>query len=111
MKPMNTHPYTEKITQRSLVVFFLLAFGITWGLSVIATEGLLPVALPPMLMNISAVLLHYGPALAAIILIGITGGRSAFRSLLGKLGQWRVGFGWYLFIFLYLAAAFGGCRD
>jgi membrane protease YdiL (CAAX protease family) len=98
---MNMHPYTEKITQRSLIVFFLLTFGITWGLSVIATEHLLPVSLPPALMTISAILLHYGPALAAIILVGITGGRSAFRSLLGKLVQWRVGFGWYLFIFLY----------
>jgi len=98
---MKTYQYTDAITQRSLTVFFLLAFGITWGLSVIASGDLLRVAIPAPLMTISAIMLHYGPAMAAILLVGITGGRTAIRSLLGKLGHWRVGFGWYLFIFLY----------
>jgi membrane protease YdiL (CAAX protease family) len=98
---MNSHQYTEKITPRSLLIFFLLAFGSTWGLSVIATEHLLPVAIPAPLVTICAIVLHYGPALAAIILVGIRGGRSAIRNLLGKLGHWRVGFSWYLFIILY----------
>jgi len=51
---MNTYQYTEKITIRSLIVFFLLAFGITWGLSVIATKDLLPFAIPALFRNISA---------------------------------------------------------
>jgi hypothetical protein len=37
---MNTHPYTQKITTRSLVAYFLLAFAITWGLSAIASKDL-----------------------------------------------------------------------
>ena len=98
---MNTGQYTQKITTRSLIVYFLLAFGITWGLSVIATKDLLPFAVPIPLRNISGILLHYGPALAAIILVGVTGGRSSLRELLGKLGHWRVGIGWYLFVFLF----------
>jgi membrane protease YdiL (CAAX protease family) len=98
---MDTNQYTQKITTRSLIVYFLLAFAITWVLSTIATEGLLPFAIPTPLRNISGLLLHYGPALAAIILVGATGGRSAIRNFLGKLGQWRVGIGWYLFVFLF----------
>jgi membrane protease YdiL (CAAX protease family) len=98
---VNTKQYTQKITTRSLIVYFLLAFGITWGLSIIATKDLLPFAIPVPLRNISGILLHYGPALAAIILVGVTGGRSSLREFLGKLGHWRVGIGWYLFVFLF----------
>ena len=98
---MSTNLYSQKITTRTLILYFLLAFGITWGLSFIATKDLLPIAIPTPLRNISGILLHYGPALAAIILVGVTGGRSDLRDLLRKLGQWRVGVGWYLFIFLF----------
>jgi membrane protease YdiL (CAAX protease family) len=98
---MNTYQYTDRITQRFLTIFFVLTFGITWGLAVIATGDLLPIAIPAPLVTISAIMLHYGPAMAAILLVGITGGRTAIRSLIGKLGHWRVGFSWYLFIFLY----------
>jgi membrane protease YdiL (CAAX protease family) len=98
---MNTYQYTQKITPRSLTIFFLLTFSITWGLSLIATEHLLPFVIPRSLMSISGILLHYGPSLAAIILVATIGGRRAIQGLLGKLGYWRVGVGWYLFVFLY----------
>ena len=98
---MNTHPYIQKITTRTLIAYFLLAFGITWGLSVIATKDLLPFAIPPVVRNICAIVLHYGPAIAAIIMVGTAGGRSAVWNLLSKLGRWRVGIGWYLFVFLF----------
>jgi CAAX protease family protein len=92
---------TDRITQKSLVAFFLLAYGITWGLSVLATKNLLPFTLPPLLMNACALLLHYGPAFAAIIMAAIGSGRIGVYALLGRLGRWRVGLGWYLFIFLF----------
>lgn len=98
---MNTSQQHQKITSRSLITFFLLAFGITWGFSALAAEHLLPGTIPAPLRNISGILLHYGPSLAAITLAGITGGRKALRSLLAKLGHWRVGLAWYLFVFLY----------
>jgi membrane protease YdiL (CAAX protease family) len=98
---MNTHPYTQKITTRSLVAYFLLAFAITWGLSAIASKDLLPFAIPAPLRNISSIVLHYGPALAAILLVAVTGGRNALRDFLGKLGHWRVEIGWYLFVLLF----------
>jgi membrane protease YdiL (CAAX protease family) len=98
---MTMKQQTDRIPRSSLIIFFLLAYGITWGLSVIATKGLLPFTVPPLLMNMSAVLLHYGPAIAAIILAGIGGGRNGVSTLLGKIGRWRVGVMWYLFIFIY----------
>jgi membrane protease YdiL (CAAX protease family) len=97
---MITTQQTDRISRSSLVIFFLLAYGITWGLSVLATKGLLPFPIPPLLMNMSAILLHYGPSIAAIIMAGIVGGRSGVHALLGKLGRWRVGLGWYLVVFL-----------
>ncbi len=98
---MTTNRQTGRISRTSLVIFFLLAYGITWGLSVIATKGLLPFTIPPLLMNASAVLLHYGPTIAAIIMAAIGGGGGGIFSLLGKMGRWRVGLRWYLFIFFF----------
>jgi membrane protease YdiL (CAAX protease family) len=98
---MTTKQQSDRIPRSSLIIFFLLAYGITWGLSVIATKGLLPFTIPPLLMNVSAILLHYGPAIAAIIMASIGGGRSGVFTLLGKIGRWRVGVMWYLFIFIY----------
>jgi len=40
------------------------------------------------------VLLHYGLAL-------VRGGRAALSGLLKPIGKWRVGVGWYLFVFLF----------
>ena len=93
--------HTKHISQKSLLIFFLLAYGITWGLSVLATEHTLPFDRPPLLMNLSSILLHYGPALAAIIMVGAAGGRHAIKTFLGRLGQWRAGLRWYLFVFLF----------
>ncbi|NUM46207.1 MAG: CPBP family intramembrane metalloprotease [Anaerolineales bacterium] len=92
---------TERISHKSLVAFFLLAYGITWGLSILATKDLLPFSIPPLPMNVSALLLHYGPAFAAIIMAFIGSGRVGVNALLARLGRWRVKPMWYLFIFLF----------
>lgn len=101
VESMNGDPYTAGITRRSLTLYFVLAFAVTWGLSVVATGDWLPLSVPALLATASAIVLHYGPAMAAFFLVGATGGRTALRSLLGKLGHWRVGIGWYLLVFLY----------
>jgi uncharacterized protein len=98
---MDDDSYITKITRRSLILFFVLAYGITWGLSFIATERLLPIVVPPLLLTISAILLHYGPALAAILIVAATGGRQALGGLFGKLGHWRVGWRWYAFVLFF----------
>lgn len=98
---MTMQQYIEKISQRSILYFFLLSFGITWGLSVLTTENLLPFTVPSVVATVSAIFLHYGPAVAAIIMVGLSGGQTDILSLLKKLGMWRVGASWYLFVFCY----------
>lgn len=95
-----TQPPT-RISTKSLILFFVLAYGITWGLSVLATGGLLPFQLPPLVMNMCSILLHYGPAVAAIIMAAVNGGRGGVKALLKRLGQWRVGWQWYLFVLFF----------
>jgi len=88
----------KKLTEgRALAFYFVLAYIITWGLSWIAVSG----QSPSPLVNLSSLLLHYGPALAAIIVAAAVGGRRGIGQLLGKLRQWRVGVGWYVFVLLF----------
>jgi uncharacterized protein len=79
-----------------LVAFFVLAYALSWLILVPAGFGLLPdssagilVWLPP-----------FGPAVAAFVVTGLTGGRPAVGLLLRRLVQWRVGVGWYLLVLL-----------
>lgn len=85
----------------SLFIYFILAYGITWVLSILATEGLLPFQIPTTIKTFSAIVLHYGPALSGIIVASIVGGKSGVCELLGRLGRWRVDFRWYLFALFY----------
>lgn len=87
----------NRIKQHSLAVYFVLAYGITWILSIAAASSILPSAVA----GLSAVVLHYGPTIAAIIIAGYIGGRAGIGKLLSGLRQWRVGLGWYLFVLLY----------
>ena len=88
-----------------LVLFFALAYGITWLFSALATPGLLPLELPAVVRGLGAVLCHFGPSLAAMLVSAASGGRTALRQLLSQLGRWRVGAGWYAFVLLYPLAA------
>lgn len=90
---------------RPLSTYFILAYGLTFGLSAIATPGLLPVDLPAGVRASAQVLAHYGPALAALIVALAVGGTLELKNLLRPLGEWRVGLRWYLFIALYPLAA------
>jgi uncharacterized protein len=78
-----------------VVLYFVLAFVITWGLqlpAVLAGQGW--IAGPPerymMLVGLGA----FGPAAAAMIAARVEG--TGVRALLRPLGAWRVGARWYL---------------
>jgi CAAX protease family protein len=83
--------------QHSLVVYFLLAYAITWILSIVATTP----GMPQPIVGLSALILHYGPALAALIVTAWIAGRKGVGTLLNRLRIWRVGIGWYLLVLLY----------
>jgi hypothetical protein len=71
---------SDAIKRHSLLTFFILAYALSWC-AVIPTEGSL---------------LPWGPALAAIIMLAITEGKSGVKDLLSQMGRWRVGFIWYV---------------
>lgn len=83
--------------QKRVWVFFLLAYVVTWGVSALVTY----VAVSPLVKGLGSLLLHYGPALAAIFLAWRLEGGAGLRNLFSGLGRWRVGIQWYLFIFLF----------
>ena len=79
------------------VSFFLLAFGITWGLQlpgVLAQRGMLPgdpkVYLPFVALG------ALGPLIAATLLSFREQGMTAVKRLYSPLLHWRVHFGWYV---------------
>lgn len=93
-----------RVSAGSLIVFFALAYLITWGLSVLSAANVLTVEIPAVVATSAAVVLHYGPSLAAIIVVVVGARPVGLRALLKRLGQWRVGPAWYLFVFFYPVA-------
>jgi membrane protease YdiL (CAAX protease family) len=76
-----------------LFAFFVLTFGISWA-------AWLPMALAGLSSPWIQILGTFGPTLAALIILAITQGKSGLREIGRRLLIWRVGFGWYLVIFL-----------
>lgn len=102
-------PETVTFDARRLIVFFVLAYGISWawtiplavtGRSVLQGEGW-PTHLPGLL----------GPLIAAFAVTGWTTGRTGVRDLFARMGRWRIGWRWWAvvasplaFFFVVLAA-------
>jgi membrane protease YdiL (CAAX protease family) len=73
------------VRKHPLIAFFVLAYLLTWW-----TYPLL--RFNP-LLGIPGL---FGPALAAIIMAAVTGGKSGVRALLSRVVLWRVGLRWYV---------------
>ena len=89
---------------RSLLTFFLLAFGFSWAVWVptnLASRDLLTFPLP---LEYAGLLGAFGPAVAALVTAGIFDGGRGLRALLGRFLVWRVGVRWYAFVLLWPAA-------
>lgn len=67
------------IRKHQLVIFFLLTYLLSWSSVPFAKGGLLP----------------YGPAIAAVIVLGVAGGLQGLRALLARITRWRVRWYWY----------------
>jgi uncharacterized protein len=92
---------SNRLLRFPLVSYFLLAYLISWGLSLFAARGLLPFVVPPLLGTLAGFLYHFGPSLAGIILTAVEAGKTGVRAMVRQLGRLRVGIGWYLVIILY----------
>jgi membrane protease YdiL (CAAX protease family) len=72
---------TSFIKRHSLVLFFVLAYALSWGnVVLVATLPNFPFLFP------------LGPLLAALIMAGLTGG---MKDLVSRCLRWRVGLQWY----------------
>jgi membrane protease YdiL (CAAX protease family) len=82
---IKTHP---------LLIYFALAFAISWGAILISVgPGGLPVSAEQLPVLIVAMLL--GPSLAGILAAALTSGGEGIRDLFSRLGRWRVSARWY----------------
>ena len=102
-------PLKRLISGHPLTAFFMLAFVLSWipilplTLSRNAGIALLPYDLPSLLMNmLLGLTVVSGPALAAIIVTGVTEGRAGVKQLLARCIQWRVGLPWFLVALLMI---------
>lgn len=77
--------------RRPALLFFVLAFAITWIVWVPRADG------QAWARDLGAVW-TYGPALAAVVAAAIVGGRSELSRLGRRLLEWRIGLRWYLVI-------------
>jgi uncharacterized protein len=99
-QPAPASPFRRFIIRHPLSVFFCLAFGISWLFLIadaLGSRGLIPFRLtlsgPGIIL---ALLMSYGPSLAALIVTWATDGAAGLRTLLGRLVPWRAGVGWYV---------------
>ncbi|MBN1262145.1 MAG: CPBP family intramembrane metalloprotease [Anaerolineae bacterium] len=95
--------------QHPLRWFFLLTFGITWGLSAIAL--LFPNLAPNIFGDLGPGnpayhIAVYAPAIAAFTVIGVSQGQQGVVRFLRRFLHWNVNVKWYLLAFLGIPAAY-----
>jgi membrane protease YdiL (CAAX protease family) len=88
-----------------LPLFFLLCLVIAWSIWIPQAINKLRAPQEPFAssspINLIAV---WAPALSALFLSQLKGGKAGLQALFGPIRRWRVGIGWYLFSMLYPAA-------
>jgi CAAX protease family protein len=89
----------EVVRAHPLPAFFILAYGVSWGLLLVLYGG--------MGMPAEAVIFvqTLGPTIAARIVLTAIGGDPAYREMRRGGRMWRVGFRWYAIAILGLPAA------
>jgi uncharacterized protein len=73
------------VRKHPLIAFFVLAYLLTWWIY--------PLLRFSPLLGIPGL---FGPALAAIIMAAVTGGKAGVKQLLSRVVVWRVGMRWYV---------------
>jgi membrane protease YdiL (CAAX protease family) len=78
------HALTSWISRHRLVVFFVLAYALSWWPWPLYAAGVAP-----------APFLEVGPLLAALIVVSLADGRAGLRELGSRVLRWRVRWYWY----------------
>lgn len=72
-----------------LIAFCVLAYALSWWAWPLYAMGLIPVPVA-----------SFGPFLAALVVLAITGGKRGVSGLLRRMVQWRIGFRWWVLALL-----------
>src|SRR5215207_9601581 len=72
-----------------LIAFCVLAYALSWWAWPLYAMGLIPIPVA-----------SFGPFLAALVVLAITGGKRGVSGLLRRMVQWRIGFRWYVLALL-----------
>jgi len=97
----------DVMRRRPLTSYFVLAFGISWGLmlavlvagggAIVPSESDMEDLLPFVVLAVVA-----GPSAAGLICCWVVDGRDGLRELRARLFRWRVSWRWYALAFLGL---------
>jgi uncharacterized protein len=88
----------KRLREHPLPVFFGLTFLLSWLIWVpLALDhySLLPGRLNPGIVLVGRLLGTFGPAVSAVLVSFVIGGRPVVKALLGQLKKWRVRWTWY----------------
>ena len=91
------------IKQHPVASFFVLSYAISWVFwapAVLYIKLVLPTDQVPGWLMIPNLVGSWGPFFAALAMTGILEGKPGVKKLLARLLVWRVGFLWYLIVFL-----------
>ncbi len=89
--------------KRPLLTFFLIAFGLSWGLG--WAYSALPIQTRGRIGEVTEThplyyLATYTPAISAVIVLAVTQGRAGLGAYFRRFLHWRVGWRWYAVVFL-----------
>ena len=88
------------IKQHPLLSYFILAYGLSWILWVPVGWIFNQVDEPPVWLFPLVILGIYGASGSGFIVTGLVDGKPGVRKLWARVRNWRVGFKWYLVVFL-----------
>jgi membrane protease YdiL (CAAX protease family) len=100
-KPGN---WRQTMRQHPLFFFFLLAYAISWILSIPAILFEWGILTNAALFYIFFTVKSFGPFLAAVIMIRLTDGNAGMLEFRRRIKLWRVGWQWYAFVLLGMPA-------
>ena len=89
---------TTFIKSRPVLTYFILTFALSWGGWLLFTGGA-PMRYDPRFMLIILVG-PVAPAVAGLLMTGLTAGKAGYRELLSRLFRWRVEARWYVLALL-----------
>ena len=101
-----------EVASRLLLPFLLITFGLAWSLFalfLVATDWIESTFGPLSGSHPLFILAVYAPAIAALVLLGLTTGKEGIGRFLARLFLWRASPAWYAFLLLgFPAIAFTG---